>query len=58
MKYLPRTIAALVITLAIFYNIERIEFGRAEVVNIDSFVYVLALFIVISVISIPMVRRS
>ena len=58
MKYLPRTVVALVTTLAIFYNIERIEFGRAEVVNIDSFVYVLALFIVVSVISIPMLRHS
>jgi GGDEF domain-containing protein len=58
MKYLPRTIAALVITLAIFFNIERINFGKAEVVNLDSVVYVLAVFIVISIISIPVLRRS
>ena len=57
MKHLPRATVALVISLAIFFNIERLDFGEANVVNIDSFVYVLALLIVISVISIPMLRH-
>jgi hypothetical protein len=57
-KHLPRAIVALVVSLAILFNIERLDFGEVNVVNIDSFVYVLALFTVISVISIPMLRRS
>ena len=58
MKNLPRATVALVISLAIFFNIERLDFGEVNIVNIDSFVYVLALLIVISVISIPTLRRS
>jgi len=57
-KNLPRATVALVISLAIFFNIERLDFGEVNIVNIDSFVYVLALLIVISVISIPTLRRS
>ena len=58
MKHLPRATVALVVSLAIFFNIERLDFGEANIVNIGSFVYVFSLFIVISVISIPMLRRS
>jgi len=57
-KNLPRATVALVISLAIFFNIERLDFGEVNIVNIDSFVYVLALLTVISVISIPTLRRS
>jgi hypothetical protein len=58
MRRLPTAIVALVIGLAIFYNIERLDFGQQNVVNIDSLAYVVGLVAVISIIWIPMLRRS
>lgn len=58
MRRLPTAIVAFVIGLAVFYNIERVDFGQQNIVNIDSFVYVIGLCAVISVIWIPILRRS
>jgi hypothetical protein len=57
-KSLPRTIVVLIFCLTIFYNIERLDFGKQNVVDIASFVYILALFAVISLIWLPALRRS
>ncbi|UCC87053.1 MAG: hypothetical protein JSV81_19715, partial [Anaerolineales bacterium] len=58
MRRLPTSIVAFIIGLAIFYNIERLDFGQQNVVNIDSFVYVLGLVAVVSVIWVPLLRRA
>jgi len=47
MKNLRRSIIALVIGLAVFYNIERLDVGEHNVLNIASFVYVIATLAVI-----------
>ncbi len=58
MRRLPTSIVAFIIGLAIFYNIERLDFGQQNVVDIDSFVYVLGLVAVVSVIWGPLLRRA
>jgi hypothetical protein len=58
MRRLPTAIVAFVIGLAIFYNIERLDFGQQNIVNIDSVVYVIGLVAVVSVVWIPILRRS
>jgi hypothetical protein len=57
-KHLPRTIVALIVCLTVFYNIERLDFGEENIVNISSFVYVLVFFSVILLIWMPALRRS
>ena len=57
MKHLRQSFSALLIHLAIFYNIERLDFGQQNVIDIQSFVYVLGLVALISVIFIPALRR-
>jgi GGDEF domain-containing protein len=42
MTHLRKSILNLILCLAVFYNIERLNFGQNSVVNIASFVYVLA----------------
>jgi GGDEF domain-containing protein len=58
MKHLSRSAILLLITLALFFNIERLDFGEANVIDIASFVYVLGLAAVLSLILIPILRRS
>ncbi|MBI1879538.1 MAG: hypothetical protein HYR94_15185 [Chloroflexi bacterium] len=45
-------------TLAVFFNIERVDFGEVDIVDIASFVYILGLVAVLSVIMMPILRRS
>lgn len=58
MLTLRRAILALVINLAVLYNIERLDFGQTNVIDIQSVVYVLALVMVLCVIAIPYFYRS
>ncbi len=58
MRKLTQTVITLLIGLTVFYNIERLDIGEANVINIDSFVYILGLIAVISIIKIPILRRS
>ncbi len=57
MKHLKTSFIALLIHLAIFYNIERLDFGQDSTINIQSFVYILGFVALISVILVPALRR-
>ncbi len=57
MKHLPRSIIALLIGLTIFYNIERVDIGKENLVDMRSFVYIVGILAVISIIMIPVLRR-
>ena len=57
MKYLRRSIIALVVHLALFFNIERLDFNEENLVDILSFVYVLTLVAVLAVIMVPIFRK-
>lgn len=58
MTHLRRSVVALVINLAIFYNIERLDFGARDVVDIQSFVYILGLAGILSVLLVPWLARQ
>jgi hypothetical protein len=44
--------------LALFFNIERLDFGRQNIIDIDSFAYVLGVIAVIATLSIPIFWHS
>ncbi len=46
-----------VFALALFFNIERLNFDRPNLIDIASFVYVLGLFAVLTVLTIPLLAR-
>jgi GGDEF domain-containing protein len=58
MKELRLSAVALVLHLALLFNIERLDYGGASVVDIPSFTYVLALAAIISVLTIPRLWRA
>ena len=58
MKQLRRSVVALLVFLAIFYNIERLDFGRQNSINIQSVVYVVGIVAVVSIILVPMLWRA
>ena len=58
MRHLSRSAVILLIALAVFYNIERLDLGQVNPIDIASIVYVLGLGAVISVITLPILRRS
>lgn len=58
MKHLTRSIIALLGSLTILYNIERLDFGAKNVVDIQSFVYVLAIIAATSIVVVPTLRRA
>ena len=53
MKHLARSIITLLIGLAVFFNMERMDFGQQNVIDIQTFVYVLGILAVLAVIMIP-----
>jgi len=57
MKRLRRSVLALLVFLAIFYNIERLDFGQQNVINIQPIVYLVGFAAVVSVIFVPILRR-
>jgi GGDEF domain-containing protein len=58
MKHLQRSMIFLLIGLTIFFNIERVDIGSKDTIDIQSFVYILGALAVISVIGIRFLRRS
>lgn len=50
-------IILLLIVLAVLFNIERLDFGKENLIDISSFVYFIGCIYVISVISIPKLQR-
>jgi hypothetical protein len=58
MKYLRYLLVLLVLGLTLFFNIERLDLGRDNIVDIDSFAYVLGAIIVVSVLTIPILWRT
>jgi GGDEF domain-containing protein len=58
MKHLSRSAVILLIALAVFYNIERLDLGQVNPIDIASIVYVLGLLAAISVIAVPILQRS
>ncbi len=57
MRKLRWLIITLVVFLTIFLNIERLDFGRPNLINIDSFVYVIGVAGVLIILSISFVNR-
>lgn len=57
MKQLSRSIVLLLIALAIFFNIERLDFQEENLVDIQTFVYVLGTAAVALIIFVPRLRR-
>ncbi len=53
MKHLARSIITLLIGLAVFFNMERMDFGQQNVIDIQTFVYGLGILAVIAIIMIP-----
>ncbi len=58
MRHLSRSAVALIIALAAFYNIERLDLGQVNPIDIASVTYILGLVAVISVITLPILQRS
>lgn len=57
MRYLRRSIIALVLHIAIFFNVERLDFGAENLVDIHSFVYILTTIAVLTVVVMPFFRK-
>jgi hypothetical protein len=57
MSRISQSVITLLIGLAIFYNIERLDLGEVNVIDIDSVVYPLGLIAVISVLLLPILQR-
>ncbi len=58
MKRLRRNIVLLLVNITIFYSIERFKFGNESFIDISTFVYVLQIGAVLSVVAIPMLSRA
>ncbi len=58
MKQLTQSIIALLIGLTVFYNLERLDIGEANVIDIDSFIYIIGFIAIVLIIKIPILRRS
>ncbi|MBI2977176.1 MAG: hypothetical protein HYY33_09510 [Chloroflexi bacterium] len=58
MSQLRRATIALIIDLTFLYNLERVDFGQQNIIDIQSFVYILAMVAVIATLSIPLLNRA
>lgn len=56
MRRLRWSIIALVLHLALFFNLERLDFGAENVIDIQSFVYILGTLLVIAIIGWQVLR--
>jgi len=57
MKKLPNSIIFLILFLAFFFNLERIDVENREIININTFVYVLSTIAVIFTVMLTVLRR-
>ena len=57
MKRLPLSIILLILFLAFFFNLERLDLGGQEIININTFVYILATITIIFTIMLSSLRR-
>lgn len=57
MKHLRTSILGLILALTVFFNIERLDFGIENFIDIHSFTYVLVFISVVSIILIPKLRQ-
>ncbi len=57
MKRLRLSLILLLIGLAIFFNIERLDFGEENLIDISTFVYVLGIIAIITTIVVPVFQR-
>lgn len=57
MKSLKLTMMAFMIGFAIFFNIERLDFGEENLINISSFTYILGVLSIVSTFTIPLLQR-
>ena len=57
MTSLRKSLLLLILFLAFAYNLERLDFGQENVIDIQSFVYILLLVAVVSMIGITITRR-
>ena len=58
MTHHRRSIIALLAGLTLFFNLERVDFGQVNAIDISSFVYVIGFFAVLSVITLPALARA
>lgn len=58
MKHLRQITIAVLIGLTLLFNIERLDFGRENIIDIDSFVYVLGFLAALSIVILPVFWRS
>jgi len=58
MKHLRTSILGLILALTVFFNIERLDFGIENLIDIHSFTYILVAVSVVSIILIPTLRQS
>ncbi|HNT24281.1 MAG TPA: hypothetical protein PKM21_07945 [Anaerolineales bacterium] len=57
MTSLRKSLLILILFMAFAYNIERLDFGQENLIDIQSFVYVQLLVAVVTMIAIPITRR-
>ncbi len=57
MRKLRFTLVTLIFGMSFFFNIERLDFGEKNIINIASFVYVLGFLAIILTIAIPQIQH-
>ena len=57
MKSIKLAIVAFVLGLAVFFNIERLDFGESNIINISSFIYLLGVIAIVVTITTPALQR-
>lgn len=58
MNHLKVSLVNLILGLAIFFNVERLDFGQQNFIDIQSFVYLLGMAAVLSLLLLPPLTRS
>ena len=57
MTRLYRSLIAVIIGLALFFNIERLDFGNENFIDIATFVYIQGVFLVLTMLVVPPLRQ-
>jgi GGDEF domain-containing protein len=58
MNHIRRSIIVLVVYLSILYNVERLDLAKDNVINIQSFVYVLGIATIVAILTISTLHRA